>query len=548
MRLDFRRTARQLALSFGPLLCIAWPATAQSTWNAGGRSEVFVNSDLERYLRYLQTEGRVGLYPWSIRDFSPRELDSLLPITNAHPWSARYDIRRKHRGSLTLDYVRPTATTRFNSAYPYGSNDGPIWAGRGFTTSIQAGVAVRWRWFSLKLAPIAFHAQNRVFPLMSNGETGSFRFADGSNPNGVDRPQRFGDSPYDVFDPGESSFRVDTRLIAAGISTADQGWGPADTYPYILGNNAAGFPHVFLGTGMPLNVWVARVHARLVYGRLDQTAFSSMPKDSARRFMSGAIAVVEPRGIPGLELGASRFFHSMWPEGGPDWSDLRIPLEPVGKKSLIDATGMTDDLRNQLASIFFRWVLPHSGFEVYGEFGKEDHNWDLRDLILDPDHAATHMFGFRKVWASDSSRMLALRGEMIDMRFNTLTRTRDIGGGYYIHAQIRQGHTEDGQLLGANVTAGSGAGATLALEGYRRKGRWSIAWTRTLVDTAGDYSRTGVRPLKSPEVQHALGFDALFFCGPVDLHTGLSAMYEFNRYFASDRFNLNAIIGTRWSW
>ena len=34
-------------------------------------SMIFVDSDLERYLRYLQTDSRVPIYPWSIRAFSP---------------------------------------------------------------------------------------------------------------------------------------------------------------------------------------------------------------------------------------------------------------------------------------------------------------------------------------------------------------------------------------------------------------------------------------------------------------------------------------------
>lgn len=519
--------------------------------SAGGRSEIFVNGELERYLRYLQSEGLVPMYPWSIRDFSPRETDELAPRTLAHPWASRYDLGRPSGpSSLDVDIVHPTVAVNFNSAFPFGSNDGPLWAGRGLTTSLQMGAAVRWHWISLKIAPMVFRAENRPFALMPNGEAGARLFSDGPNPNGVDRPQRFGSSPYMVFDPGESSLRLDTKLLALGISSADQGWGPADRYPYLLGNNAAGFPHVFVGSGEPLNLWLVRLHARLVYGQLAQTTYSSMKPDSAgaKRLMSGVVALIEVRGIPGLELGGARFFHSAWPEGGLSWSDFRVPLEPVGKKSLVDATGIADDVRNQLASIFFRWVLPRSGFEVYGELGKEDHNWDIRDIILDPDHAATHMLGFRKVWSPTPSRMIAVRAEMIDLRFNPLTRERPIGGGYYIHAKLRQGHTERGQLLGADIPGGSGSGASVAVEGFTGRGRWTIEWRRTLSDTAGDYSLTGVLPARSPEVLHSLGADMLLFRGPLDLHVGVTGVYDINRYFARDQFNLNGIVGSRWSW
>src|SRR5437868_2455577 len=82
-------------------------ASGQATPLAGGRSEIFVDSDFERYLRYLQTDGQAALYPWSIRAFSPQEIDSILPVGGAHPWGARYDLRsRRNSGDTDFDFVR----------------------------------------------------------------------------------------------------------------------------------------------------------------------------------------------------------------------------------------------------------------------------------------------------------------------------------------------------------------------------------------------------------------------------------------------------------
>jgi hypothetical protein len=541
--------ARARCGALAPLLAVVFavaPLHGQAQ-NVGGRSEIFAGSDLERYLRYLQTLGLAGAYPWTIRDFGPPEIDSLVPRSAAHPWADRYDLApRRETGRVGLDVVRPTASARFNSAFPFGGNDGPIWAGRGLTEAIQLGVRARWRAVSLTVAPIAFRAENRAFMLMPNGMSGEQAFGDRQYPTRVDRPQRFGTRPYALLDPGESALRIDTRLIALGISSAEQAWGPADTYPFILGNNAAGFPHVFAGTGMPWNLWLGHLQARLVYGKLEQTSYSSVDTGDGRRFASGLVVSLQPRGMSGLELGASRFFHMFWPDGGPTWTDLRTPIESFFKRRLTTAkTG--DDNANQLASAFVRWVLPHSGMEVYGEFGREDHNWDSRDLILEPDHASAHSFGFRKAWPVSPRRMIALRGEWIEMRLNTLTRNRDIGGGYYLNSTVRQGHTERGQLLGADVTAGSGSATTLALECYTPNGRWTASWARTQIDTSGTYFRTGVRPPRVPEAAHALGFELMRFLGPVDLRTGLTAVYDFNRYFKTDAFNLNAIVGARWN-
>jgi hypothetical protein len=137
---------------------------------------------------------------------------------------------------------------------------------------------------------------------------------------------------------------------------------------------------------------------------------------------------------------------------------------------------------------------------------------------------------------------------VMDLRLNTLTRTREFGGGYYLNATVPQGHTERGQLLGADITAGSGSGATIAIDGYSRTGRWTVSWTRTLIDTLGVYFETGTPSMRSPEAQHALGFEVLRFYGPVDIRAGLTGVYDINRYFTHDAFDLNAILGARWSW
>jgi hypothetical protein len=532
------------------VIVVSHAAPAQTPIGVGGRSELFAGSDLERYLRYLQTDGRVARYPWTIRAFSPREIDSLVPRTSGHPWALRYDLaERVNSNRPTIDIVWPAATVRFNSAFPYGRNDGPIWAGRGLTTALSGGVAARWKSFSMSVVPILFRAENTSFPLMPNGEIGALQFADRQYPFRVDRPQRFGRVPYSLFDPGQSFVRFDSRIVTVGASTADQWWGPTDIYPFLIGNNAAGFPHVFVGTGMPFNLWIARLHARIEYGELSQSAYSSMPNDSAsaRRFASGIVLGVQPRWVSGLELGAARFFHSPWPSGGLRWSDFTVPVEAFYKKAVSRGTGQ-DDQRNQLASLFLRWVLPRSGFEVYLEYGKEDHNWDLRDFLLEPDHAASMSVGLRKLWSLSPDRMIGVRGEHIDQRFNTLSRTRDIGGGYYLHSVLRQGHTERGQLLGADVAAGSGAGSMLAVDAYGRRGRLTFEWTRTTVDTLGLFPQTMVESPRVPDVQQALGANALLFVGPVDVTAGLTAVYELNRYFAGDGFNLNAILGARWRW
>jgi hypothetical protein len=510
---------------------------------AGGRSEVFAGSELETYLRNLQLVGLVSLYPWSVRSFSARELDRLFPRDSAHPWARHYDLAASPpaQGRLTLDVVRPTPSVRFNSGFPYGSNDGPIWAGRGLTSAVQAGFALRYGPLSLTVAPTLFRAENASFSLMANGDTGKFVYADGLHPGTIDRPQRFGNRPYAVIDAGQSTLRLDAGWVAAGVSTANQYWGPAAEYAAILGNHAAGFPHVFLGTAQPLDLWLFRVHGRLVWGRLSQSAFSPETASAGIRFMAGLVGVVTSRWIPGLEVGLSRFIHTPWQHSGPSLSDLLAPLHSHNRQN---QTSLLHE--DQLASVFARWVFPHSGVEVYSEYGREDYNANLRDLIEEPDHVGgyTASVGFRKVFAS-AMRLLVISGELQNQQQPRSSFESGRVEPVYTHSPTPlQGHTQRGQILGSDLGPG-GSGATIALDWYSPRGRWSVRWTRVLrADRGTFFSSSQVDP-RDRDVQHALGVEGLLFRGRYDVLAGLTAVYEFNRNFIADAFNLNAVVGVR---
>src|SRR6185437_5572326 len=195
----------------------------------------------------------------------------------------------------------------------------------------------------------AFEAENAAFPLLSTGIPGE-PYWDAYHPGVIDHPQRFGPASYRRLDPGQSTVRLDLGPVAAELSTADQWWGPAQENPMILGDNAPGFPHGSLGTSHPLNVWIGTLHGRVVYGRLEQSAYSPDQASDSIRFMSGFVVEFTPRGVPGLELGATRFFHTAWPSGGLAHAPWSRPFEGILKNSLETATNPNgDDPDNQLA-------------------------------------------------------------------------------------------------------------------------------------------------------------------------------------------------------
>ena len=556
---------RGIAL-FAALVCnfVAHPARSQETSSAGTiQYELFADSPGEVYLRYLQSMGLVPLYPWSIRAFSPREIDRLVPKDTVHPWVNRFRDHTSKLGPVRYSLIQPTTSFRYNSAFAYGSNDGPIWAGRGLTSAVQLGFQAAWGPVSLKVAPMAFRAENQYFSIRSTAKSENPLFGD-PNSGGIDRPQRFGNSPYSQLAPGETSLRVDLPFISAGASTANQTWGPGQEFPVLLGNNAAGFPNLFVQTSEPVNIFIAKVHARVFWGELFQSDYSpvtgpshyySKAEPGTKRFATGLVATAEPRGIPGLEVGGARFFHFIWPTSGIPASYFTEFLQGFLKKNIapdrihdprlpngVDETGISS---NELVSVFARWVLPHSGFEIHGEYGREDHSFDLRDLTQEPDHSRVYSLGARKVFHLDSGAMTAARMEIMNFQLPQLARYRG-EGEIYVHGLIRQGHTFEGQLLGADAGVGTGAGSVVAVDHYTHSGSWTASWHRVVRQEDGDFTTVGIRNPRSIDVSHALGFETTRFMHRFDLTGGLTVVRELNRDFLRDQTNINALIGVRY--
>jgi hypothetical protein len=527
----------------------------------GGRAEIFAGSEFESYLRYLQTLGKSRPGVWSIRPLSPAQQDKLMPSDSLHPWGQRYDFTNPKGTGLTYEFVRPTTGMIANTSYPFGGNDGPIWAGKGVTAWAQAGVLLRWGPVSASIAPMAFRAANSDFDLMDNDENGVLSYGDGQFPTEIDRPQRFGVGAYSRADLGESTLRIDGAGLTAGISTASQWWGPTLEFPYVLGNNAGGFPHVFLGTSRPLNIGIGTGHGQVQYGYLYQSPFSavtgkdyfeSFESPGRTRFMAGIIGVMTIRGVPGLEFGGGRFFHTPKDSSGITSDDLSLPWQNLLKSRLpVESdTAVVGDIRsilqNQLASVFIRWAPPRSGLEFYSEYGREDFSADVRDFMLEPDHSSVLNVGFRKAWLRGRN-MNALRGEFYNYEAPSSGRTRG-EGLIYIHQPLRQGHTYRGQLLGANVGVGSGNAYSLAFERFTPMGKWKLFTSRA---TQHELSARGVQYESGPafpkpvDVQHSFGAEMTRFVGTFDISSRVILTSELNRYFLSDKSNVNFALTLR---
>lgn len=530
-----------LLLLMGVLLIGPCHASAQA-----GAPEVFTGGEVERYLRTLQNVGLAAPHPWGIRGFSAREVEGMGPAAEGHPWAGRLWPAPPPADELRYGLLPMRSAVLYNSHYPWGGTEGSLWAGRGLTAVLEAGGWLHWGPVSVVLAPEAFRAQNRGFPLVPNGQEGPNRFRSPLSPNNVDLPQRFGDEPYQRVTWGNSEIRVEGRGVTVGLSGAPQQWGASQFHPLVLGPNAGGFGHAFVGTERPVSVGVGRLHARYMIGRLEQSDWAPAREIGPRRLASGLVATFTPRGLPGVEVGATRFLHREWPGRELRLDHFTLPLEFRFKSSIPDYDQRT---LNQLASAFVRVNVPEAGFEFFGEVVRVDHATTRRVLLLEPDDLAGGMVGFRRVMGEADRALTVIRGEALATVSSHRERTgarpplADRGRPMYQHSRVVQGHTHRGQLL-ASPAGHGGHAHLLGLDRYLAWGRWTVELERRQERDRTTGVRPGVDPADA-EVMWALGISGLRYRGPLALEGGITAARILNRGLLEDRWNLHLTVGAR---
>ncbi len=341
-----------------------------------------------------------------------------------------------------------------NSGYPRPQQDGLRWGGTGTSAAFMAGVAAGWGPLTAVLAPVASYQANDSFDIEAAQVPGFDRYGSYYHAGRIDLPRRFGNDSFWWTHLGQSFVRADAYGAAVGVSTENLQWGPARRNPLLMSAAAPGFPHVFAGTSRPIWVGIGRFEVEAVWGRLAESEYFDTIPDNDRRLFAGLVASFSP-GRTGLTLGFARSYLRTIPPGGLDLTDQIFG----------PYTGVRDNPRalaegdNQLLSVFFRWVLPKSGFEAYGEYARDDHWADVDDLIQELDHSRAFTVGVEKVFAlGDSTSDLRVLAEATNLAASPAWMSgRGSPHTFYTHAQIRQGYTHRGQLLGAPIGPGSDA-------------------------------------------------------------------------------------------
>lgn len=377
----------------------------------------------------------------------------------------------------------------YNSKLPYSENDGAAWAGKGFNSVLKTGIFITSRYLTITLRPEYSYAQNMDFTpprFVPFNRSGVRRYApegyirEDSLAERIDMPYRFGPDSYVNFDLGQSSIRLHFKEFETGISTENVWWGPGVTYALTMSNHAAGLPHVFLGTRKPVNLpldigllefrWMlakpndSKYFDLGIHERSTNSYIAARQPFFRERFMNGLNITYSPSVMPNVFFNYTRITHDYLDGTMPTFEQAttvfrRFPRpdwEDVYSNFRHDQSTYEDF--NTLQSVGMRWVFPEDHAEFYMEFYKESVHRNFRDFWTEPSHDRAYNVGFQYIVPSWPGHpfldFLRLRAEFTNL---VPTRLDDIRPQtyYYSHKRIKQGHTNEGQVLGASIGPGS---------------------------------------------------------------------------------------------
>ncbi len=369
-----------------------------------------------------------------------------------------------------------------NSSLPFGGNDGALWSGRGQNLRISAGGALAWGPLRLVLRPEWVVSTNDQYTVVDSttywapaldGRFSVHASPWNQYPYSIDLPTRFGEAGISLVDWGQSAFWLEHSALAAGVGTENEWWGPGMRNALLLSNNAGGFPHAFLRTARPLRTALGSFEARWMVGALRESAFYDTLAANDHRSLSAAAVTWAPAGVDGLTIGAARMVmaparNNTQPFGR--WLDVfantgrpnsvRPVAEQVGRWPADDprfplVDSVTPPGRDQLMSLFFRWVFPRDGLEVYAEIGRAEMPRNAKDLLLEPGHSMGYTGGMQYLRPVGTGAV-RLQGEFTYLERSSSYRHRPTGS-WGTSLAARQGFTHRGQMLGAAIGPGSSA-------------------------------------------------------------------------------------------
>ena len=340
------------------------------------------------------------------------------------------------RWKLILIPLPISFTQKLNTNRPFGWNDQAMGYTKGYQSLLTTGLYADLGIFHAQYQPEFVHFSSGPFPRKTK------------------------------ILPGQSFVGIKYANLALGISSENLWWGPGRYASLLMSNNATGFEHLRLNTYNPINIGIGKIEFALVLGRMTRdTAMGFENRNQEKRGFNngltstrqynGVNVVFQPKILKNIFVGFNRSFQNYELDKAAYQADFKSYLPIMNE---LFKNNYSDDTlsKDQISSLFTRWLFPKSNAEIYFEFGYNDAKTNMRDLLINTTHSSAYTFGFKKLFLLTDTKYLDLGFEATKMSQSPSYLQRS-AGNWYEHGQVQEGFTNNNQIIGV----GSGQGNDL---------------------------------------------------------------------------------------
>lgn len=495
----------------------------------------------EDYYDFLSLQGKIKRPTLNFRTLSDNQWDlaekkHLWGNNNLGSFFTLYETQNQSNNvfsngikqNISLRIYGPEWLNSYNTAAPFGQNDGALWQGKGYNTSISGGFRLEGYGFELTFKPQVAFTENLAFDYISPNYKGS-DFEGKASVYGyygvkyVDAPQRFGDDFIFSFDWGDSELRYTWKNFSLGFGTQSIWLGPAKINPILHSNNAVSYPKLDIGfrrqeVVLPwIDLYIGDIELRGWWGKLSESEYFDNNEENNHNLISGlSLAWALPGTFEGLTLGINRTMISKWNNINP-YTLFEIFIPSLG-------TSGGTDVSDQRFSFIADYLFPESDFEVYLEWARNDFSPSMDFIIRYPFHTQAWTFGMQKAYQLPKDFQLQILFELTFLEVSA-DYLKLIGWptSFYVHHAVKQGYTNAGQWLGAGIGTG-GNSQYLGFRIYHSKGSIDLFFQR-----------------KNPDLDYTMLIDAGAAESPSIAERNIRAMVDIGittNYYISSNLSL----------
>ena len=398
------------------------------------------NSDIDELVRNLVLLDKIpSTTNLTIRPYYTETKLNYQSLLQTIDSSIEYDPLLFKNKFFTLKKLPLQIGQKLNTNQPYGGNDGAMSYSKGYQFQISGGVYAQFKNIKLLLRPEYVQTASQQYKTSASwGQV---------NP------------AYKKFLLGNSSLRFDLGKLSMGVSTQNLWWGPGIYNSLLMSNNAQGFFHYSINSNRPIKNFLGTFQFQVISATLTQDSLQGFENNGLKRrninksarVLSSLAVDYQPSFLKNISFGINRSLQSYKDRLPTDFVQKNIPV-------LSAFFGSTDAARDtfpqdQTVSIYTKWMFPKSHAELYYQFAYNDAKANWRDFWLDMSHSTAYILGFKKLFILKDEKYLDLGMEVMKLG-QTPSYLHRNAGNFYEHSQIREGYTNQNQIMGA----GSGFG------------------------------------------------------------------------------------------